>query len=45
VNIKERSEIIDNRTRLGDWEIDTVYGKTKPALVTMVDRKSRYLVC
>lgn len=36
-------EIVD-RTRIGDWEGDTVYGGIgKGLLVTLVDRKSRYL--
>ena len=35
---------IANRTRIGDWEGDTVYGGIgKGFLVTLVDRKSRYL--
>jgi len=44
--IHERPEIVNKRGRIGDWEGDTVYGgrKSKDALVTMVDRKSRYLM-
>lgn len=35
---------IRNRIRIGDWEGDTVYGGIgKGLLVTLVDRKSRYL--
>ena len=35
---------ICNRTRIGDWEGDTVYGGIgKGLLVSLVDRKSRYL--
>ena len=35
---------IRNRTRIGDWEGDTVYGGIgKGLLVTQVDRKSRFL--
>ena len=35
---------IKSRSRLGDWEGDTVYGAVgKGLLVTLVDRKSRYL--
>lgn len=35
---------ISQRTRIGDWEGDTVYGGVgKGALVTQVDRKSRFL--
>lgn len=42
--IPEWPEEIRNRSRLGDWEGDTVYGGIgKGLLVTLVDRKSRYL--
>jgi IS30 family transposase len=41
IDIKERPEIIDNRSRLGDWEGDTVHGK-RAHLVTLVERKSRF---
>ena len=35
---------IRDRSRIGDWEGDTVYGGVgKGLLVTLVDRKSRYL--
>ena len=38
------SEEIKQRTRIGDWEGDTVYGGVgKGLLVTQVDRKSRFL--
>lgn len=37
-------EEIKNRSRIGDWEGDTVYGGVgKGLLVTQVDRKSRFL--
>ena len=43
VSIEERPEIVEEKTRLGDWEIDTVIGKNhKGALVTIVDRKSKF---
>ena len=36
----------NDRSRLGDWEADTIWGKNqKNALLTLVDRKSRYLLC
>src|SRR5947207_1178666 len=38
--IDERPAIVERRTRLGDWEIDTVHGRGKPATVTVVERKS-----
>ena len=45
-NIDERPAEADKRTTVGHFEADTVAGKQgKSCLVTMVDRKSRYLVC
>ena len=45
VSILERPAIVDDRTRLGDWEGDTVEGKKSTGyLLTVVDRKSRYLL-
>ena len=42
--IPEWPEEIRKRSRLGDWEGDTVYGGIgKGLLVSLVDRKSRYL--
>lgn len=42
--IDERPEIVERRKRVGDWEADTIIGKGKKgAIVTLVDRKSRYL--
>ena len=40
VDITERPEVVELRSRLGDWEGDTVYGQDAH-LVTLVDRKSR----
>jgi len=43
-SIDERPQIVEDRSRLGDWEADTIIGKgRKGAIVTLVDRKSRYL--
>ena len=43
--IHERPEIIEKRGRLGDWEGDTVRGGPgKGGLLTLVDRKSRFLI-
>lgn len=43
--IDERPAAANNRSRLGDWEGDTVAGITgKACIVTLVDRKSRYLL-
>jgi IS30 family transposase len=38
--IEQRPAVVEQRTRLGDWEIDTVHGRGKPATVTVVERKS-----
>ena len=44
--LSERPEIAEARGRLGDWEADTVAGITGGVvLVTLTDRKSRYLLC
>ncbi|GEK29687.1 IS30 family transposase [Furfurilactobacillus siliginis] len=43
IPIQERPNFINNRTRIGDWELDTVLGKTAESLlVTLVERKTRY---
>lgn len=45
VGIEKRPSVVDLRTRVGDWEIDTVIGKGhKGALVTIVERKTQHLV-
>jgi len=42
--IDARPQSVEDRSRLGDWEADTIIGKGKKgAIVTLVDRKSRYL--
>ena len=42
-SIHERDNIIEEKSRFGDIEIDTVIGKNhKQALVTLVDRKTKY---
>lgn len=42
-SISERPKSIDDREESGHWEIDLVVGKqgTKPAVLTLVDRKTR----
>ncbi len=42
--IKERPEVIETRSRLGDFEGDTVLGPGPGGLATLVDRKSRYTI-
>jgi len=45
VSIEQRPAIVDSRSRIGDWEGDTVIGKNhKSAIYTLVDRKSLYTV-
>ena len=44
--IDERPQEANDRSRIGDWEADTVAGKLGgPCLITLVDRKSGYLLC
>ncbi len=41
-SIEERPEIVDQRQRIGDWEVDTMVGKGHhQAIVTLTERKSR----
>jgi len=43
VSIEERPLIVEQRERLGDWEVDTLVGKRhRGALLSLVERKSRY---
>ncbi len=43
--IDERPAIVETRSRLGDWEGDTVHGATHSGYIaTLVERKSGYLV-
>ena len=43
VSIDERPAIVAEKTRIGDWEIDTVIGQNhQGALVTIVDRVSKF---
>jgi transposase, IS30 family len=43
--IDERPAVVDARSRIGDWEVDTVVGAHhKGAVVTVVERRSRYLI-
>ena len=45
VSIDERAAIVDEKGRIGDWEIDLVIGKGHSgALVTIVERKSSFTV-
>ena len=40
VGIEHRPAVVDRRNRLGDWEGDTIVGKGRSALVTIVERKT-----
>jgi IS30 family transposase len=40
-SIDERPAVVERRERLGDWEADTIIGKCKEVLVSLVDRRSR----
>lgn len=43
VSIDERPSIVDQRQRIGDWELDTIIGKGhQQAIVSLTERKSRY---
>ena len=44
VSISERPVIVDKKTRIGDFEIDTIIGKGKQgAITTIVDRASAFV--
>jgi len=43
VGIEQRPEVVNERSRLGDWEADTIFGCRKhQAIVTVTERKSRF---
>ena len=45
ISIDERPPIVDEKSRIGDWEIDLVIGKGHSgALVTIVERKTSFTV-
>lgn len=45
VSIEQRPEIINNKERFGDWEIDTIVGENrKGAIVTIVERTTGFLL-
>ena len=45
VSIDDRPEVVDDKSRIGDWEIDTVIGKGHSgALVTIVERVTNFTV-
>lgn len=41
-SIEERPQVVDRRTRIGDWEADTIIGQNhRQAILSLVERKSR----
>jgi len=43
ISIDERPVIVESRSRIGDWELDTIIGKNhKQAIVSLTERKTRY---
>jgi len=43
-SIDERPGVVDERSRIGNWEVDTIVGPAnRGAMLTMVDRKSGFL--
>lgn len=43
-HISQRPPAVEDRAQLGHWEIDTVLGKGKPCIVTLVERATGYLL-
>lgn len=43
-HIRERGEIVEGRSRVGDWEVDTVMGaaNTRECVLTLVERRSGF---
>lgn len=45
VSIDQRPKVVEGKSRIGDWEIDTVTGKRhKGILIVAVERKSKHVV-
>lgn len=45
VSIEKRSDVINNKERFGDWEIDLIVGKeNKGAILTCVERQTGFLM-
>ena len=44
-SISERPEVVDKKSRFGDWEMDTIVGKNnKGAIVTLTERRTNLLL-
>lgn len=45
IDIKERPEIVESKSRIGDWEGDTIMGSNhEGAILSYVERKSKFTV-
>ena len=45
ISISERPEVVSQKSRLGDWEGDTIIGAThKQAIVSVVERKTQFVL-
>jgi IS30 family transposase len=44
VSIDDRPAVVERRSRYGDWEGDSIVGKGPAALVTLLERKSGYVL-
>lgn len=42
ISIKQRPAIVDERSRIGDWERDTMYVKDRKTILVLTERKSRF---
>ena len=43
--IDERPKVVDEKSRIGDWEIDTIIGKNqKQAVLSIVERVSKFTI-
>ncbi|MDE1824732.1 MAG: IS30 family transposase [Candidatus Micrarchaeota archaeon] len=43
-SIETRPKVVEERSRVGDWEGDTIVGRDRARLLVHVDRKSRFIV-
>ncbi len=45
ISIEQRPVIVDERSRIGDWEVDTLVGKNhRGAILSIVERKSLFVL-
>jgi IS30 family transposase len=42
ISIEQRPTIVEQRERVGDWEVDTILGPDKPAILTIIERKTLF---